>query len=159
MDLWEITVGDDTRAGFKISFWLRPSRESNAEQASAQGLLRHTMQCIRVGNIVLLRNVALTSFRDTVYGQSLNPAITRARTTVDVLMSDVGVSVERLGGLPNTMVGTFMRVKKWARSHIATDAVNARKRKERPSQIHRPATRAFKSTRDEYLPPDTMEAV
>jgi hypothetical protein len=160
MDLWEITVGDDTKAGFKISFWLRPPRESNAEQASAQGLLLHTMQRIRVGNIVLLRNVALTSFRDTVYGQSLNPAITRARTTVSVLMSDVGVSVEQLGGLPNTMVGTFMRVKKWARTHIATDSVKSRKRKERSSQIDRPATRSFESsTRDEYLPPDTMEAV
>jgi hypothetical protein len=160
MDLWEITVGDDTRPGFKISFWLRPARGTNAEQVSAQALLLRTMQRLRVGNIVLLRNVALTSFRDTVYGQSLNPTITRARTTVDVLMSDVGVSVEQLGGLPNTMVGAFMRVKRWSRTHIATDSVNPRKRRNRSPEDDRPATRAFESpTRGEYLPPDTMEAV
>jgi hypothetical protein len=160
MDLWEITVGDDTRPGFKISFWLRPARGTNAEQVSAQALLLRTMQRLRVGNIVLLRNVALTSFRDTVYGQSLNPTITRARTTVDVLMSDVGVSVEQLGGLPNTMVGAFMRVKRWSRTHIATDSVNSRKRRNRSPEDDRPATRAFESpTRGEYLPPDTMEAV
>jgi hypothetical protein len=157
MDLWEITVGDDTRSGFKISFWLRPPRGTSAEQASAQTLLLHTMQRIRAGNIVLLRNVALTSFRDTVYGQSLNPAITRARTTVDVVMSDVGVSVEQLGGLPAAVVGMFMRVKRWARTHIATDSVNSRKRKERSTERNNPASRFDTSTRDEGLPPDTME--
>jgi hypothetical protein len=118
------------------------------------------MQRIRVGDIVLLRNVALTAFRDTVYGQSLNPAITRARTTVDVLMSGVGVSIEQLGGLPGAVVAMFMRVKRWAKSHIATDSGNSRKRKERSVERNRPTTRAFEaSMRDEYLPPDTMEAV
>ena len=80
MDLWEVTVGDDTRANFKVTFWLRPPRESNNERNPAQVQLLHTLERLRVGNIILLRNIAVTSFQNIVYGQSLNTSITRART-------------------------------------------------------------------------------
>jgi hypothetical protein len=57
MDLYEITVADDTKSGFKISFWLRPARESGNEQANAQQPLLHSLEHMRVGDILLMRNI------------------------------------------------------------------------------------------------------
>jgi hypothetical protein len=129
MDLYEITVADDTSSNFKVSFWLRPPRDSNNGHSNVQQPLLQTLEDIKVGNILLLRNIALTSFRDTVYGQSLNPSISRARTTIDVLMNSTGAEVGQLGGLPASIIETFTRVKRWARAHIAPPDVGPRKRK------------------------------
>ena len=158
MDLWEITVGDDTCSNFKVTFWLRPLRESNNEQKHAQIQLLHTLERLQVGNIVLLRNIALTSFRDTVYGQSLNTAIARARTSVDVLMKSNGMSITQVGGLPASVVEMFMRVKRWARTHVAGDTYNDRKRNRGFSRPGNAEKQSFTSSaQEEGLPPDTME--
>ncbi|KAF9700689.1 hypothetical protein EKO04_001357 [Ascochyta lentis] len=159
MDLWEVTVGDDTHPNFKVTFWLRPPRESNNEQNHAQVQLLHTLERLQVGNIILLRNIALTSFRDTVYGQSLNTAISRARTSVDVLMKSSEMSVAQVGGLPTSVVEMLTRVKRWARSHIAGNTDKKRKRKGSFLNTDNTTKRSFAgSARDEALPPDTMEA-
>ncbi|KAJ4371375.1 hypothetical protein N0V83_004592 [Neocucurbitaria cava] len=149
MHLWEVTVADDTRSGFKVSFWIRPPRESNNEQTNAQTLLLQALERVKVGDILLLRNIALTYFRDTVHGQSLNPSITRARTSIDILMKRNGASVGQASGLPGNIVERFNKVKRWARIHVATDSAGSKKRKARHSH----------SEHDESLPPDTMEAV
>jgi hypothetical protein len=159
MDLCEVTVADDTMSGFRVSFWLRPPRESNNEQSHAQQQLLHNLERIKVGDILLLRNIALTSFRDTVYGQSLNPTIARARTTIDVLMKS-GVSVGQLSGLPVCVVETFMRVKRWARTHVAANDGGSKKRK--PTFVGQGQTgkRRFESSLpDDTLPPDTLQAL
>ena len=159
MDLWEITVGDDTHSNFKVTFWLRPPRYSNNDQNHAQVQLLSVLERLQVGNIILLRNIALTSFRDIVYGQSLNTTISRARTSVDVLMKSSGISAAQVGGLPASVVETFMKVKRWTRGHVAGDTDNARKRKDGPSRLGNAAKRSLTSSaRDEDLPPDTMEA-
>ena len=160
MVLWEITVADDTCSGFKVTFWIRPPQESNNEQTRAQNALLQTLGHVRIGDILLLRNIALTSFRDTVYGQSLNSAITRARTSIDVLMGNTGIAAGQLGGLPATVVETFMRVKRWARTHVAAETAGPRKRKGAASKEDTNRKRSFAGPdRDESLPPDTMEAV
>jgi hypothetical protein len=160
MNLWEITVGDDTRSNFKVAFWLRPHGESNNQQNHAQTQLLHTLERLQVGNILLLRNIALTSFRDIVYGQSLNTAITRARTSVDVLMKSSGMSVAQVGGLPASVVETFTKVKRWTTSHVAGEMKHVGKRKVGPSMPGKVAKRPFlSSAQDEDLPPDTMEGI
>jgi hypothetical protein len=158
MDLWEIIVGDDTRSNFKVTLWLRPPRESNNEQPHAQVQLLQTLESLQVGNILLLRNIALTSFRDAVYGQSLNTAITRARTSIDVLTKSGRMSVAQVGGLPASVVEAFMRVKRWARSHVAGEAEHTRKRKRGSLGPANAAKQPLlSSARDDDLPPDTME--
>lgn len=158
MDLWEVTVADDTRSNFKTTFWIRPPRDSNNEQNHAQIHLLQTLESLKVGDILLLRNIALTSFRDTVYGQSLNTTIIRARTSVDVLMESSGMSMAQVGGLPASVVETFMKVKRWARSHVAGETRHIRKRKNGPLRPENVAKRPFMSSaRDDDLPPDTME--
>ncbi|KAF1845112.1 uncharacterized protein K460DRAFT_103291 [Cucurbitaria berberidis CBS 394.84] len=159
MNLWEVTVADDTHSSFKVTFWIRPPRESNDVQTNAQNLLLQTLEQVKVGDILLLRNIALTSFRDTVYGQSLHPAITRARTTIDILMRGSGVSMGQVGGLPATIAETFMRVKRWARTHVAPDH-GSRKRKATSTKGDKHAKRVFSNPEpEETLPPDTMESV
>ena len=158
MNLWEITVADDTRSNFKVTLWLRPPRQSNNEQTHAQNLLLQTLQSIKVGDILLLRNIALTSFRESVFGQSLNPGITRARTCVDVLMRSSGISVGQLGGLPAPVVEAFMRVKRWAKAHVASDSAGSRKRKGSATKQDKYAKRTFGNhDLDSSMPPDTME--
>jgi hypothetical protein len=159
MDLYELTVADDTKSSFKVTFWIRPSRDSNQQSKMQQSLLE-TLQTIRVGDILLLRNIALTSYRDAVYGQSLNPSIVRARTTIDVLMKSTGNSARRLEGLPETIVETFKKVKQWARTHVAVTDGGSRKRRGTSTGRGSPGKRApASSAHDDSLPPDTMESI
>jgi hypothetical protein len=159
MDLYEITVADDTMSGFKVTFWLRPPRESNNEQSSAQYPLLRTLEDVRVGAILLLRNIALTAFRDTVHGQSLNPSIARARTTIDVLMKSNGSSIAKLDGLPDVLVQSFQRVKRWAKIHVAATNGGSRKRRGTSGRLTPGKGKPASSSQDESLPPDTLLSV
>ncbi|KAF2248043.1 hypothetical protein BU26DRAFT_326110 [Trematosphaeria pertusa] len=158
MNLHEITVADNTMSGFKVSFWSRPTTDGNSLQGSREISLVKTLERVRVGDILLLRNIALNIFRDTVYGQSLNPSITRVKTTIEVLMSGGGISSYQLGALPGAVVAAFMRVKKWANTHVAPDRGPSRKRKGRPEGSAL-AKRSLRSSdvHNETLPPDTLE--
>ncbi|KAL5118918.1 hypothetical protein ACEQ8H_003241 [Pleosporales sp. CAS-2024a] len=158
MDLYEIVVADDTGSGFKVTLWLHPGRGSNHVLYTAQKPLLQTLEEIRVGDILLLRNIALTSFRTTVYGQSLHPAIARARTSIDILLNSAGLSLFRMDGIADEFLATFRRVKKWARDHVAT-ATSSDARKRRSTATDRKSSgkrRLVASTHDESLPPDTL---
>ncbi len=77
VDLIEMIVGDDVKAGFGINVWL-PRQESHATRPlSKQALaLEEQMRDLRPSDIVLMRNVALASFKGRVYGQSLRKGMT-----------------------------------------------------------------------------------
>ncbi|KAH7083140.1 hypothetical protein BKA63DRAFT_143823 [Paraphoma chrysanthemicola] len=158
MDLYEMTVADDTRSGFKISFWLRPSNETSFAQVNPQQRLLHTLQHIGVGDIMLLRNIALTSFRDTVHGQSLNPQISRARTTIDVLENRNGRAVGQLSNLPVAILAALKRLQRWSRSYIAVTEIRSKRARNTSDTLQNPGKRRFTdSLYDETLPPDTLE--
>ncbi|CAA9956468.1 hypothetical protein PTMSG1_00076 [Pyrenophora teres f. maculata] len=157
MILWEIIVADDTHTGFKVTFWLRPPSEPNSKRDSAQHTLLETLRGIKVGDILLLRNIALRPFRNEVFGQSLHQNIIRARTRIDVLMRSSGVSVAQLSGLPAIVTEKFMRVKRFARMHIASDAAGPKKRKKGATQKDTFAKRSISAhDLDDSMPPDTM---
>ncbi|CAO1605364.1 hypothetical protein XANCAGTX0491_008883 [Xanthoria calcicola] len=81
--LHELTVGDDTKAGFGINIWLPPEprfadgMQKKKNLGEGDGDLRATMEELRVRDVVLMRNVALAAFRGRVYGQSLRRGVTR----------------------------------------------------------------------------------
>ncbi|KAF1977324.1 hypothetical protein BU23DRAFT_550654 [Bimuria novae-zelandiae CBS 107.79] len=154
MRLREITVADDTKSGFKVSFWQKPSNGSESQNA-----LSYALQRVKAGDILLLRNIALNAFRDDVYGQSLNLSITRVRTSIEILMSGGGISSRQLGALPAPVVTALMRVKKWANTHVASDTASRKKRKDESEISSRFTKRFLRSSdmHDEMLPPDTME--
>ncbi|KAJ5505839.1 hypothetical protein N7453_004796 [Penicillium expansum] len=75
-----LVVGDETRAGFGVSFWLKPEKPTAAKNNEADRLGR-SLASLRPRDIVLLRTVGLSTFQDRVYGQSLR----RGMTTVELL--------------------------------------------------------------------------
>lgn len=68
MELMEVLAGDETRSGFAVNFWLFPS---------SQSAMRAVLEGLRPQDIVLMRNVALSSFNGKVYGQSLRRDMTK----------------------------------------------------------------------------------
>jgi len=158
--LWEIFVADDTRSGFKVNFWVQPARKLHGQQAHAQNVLDQALGSIQVGDVILLRNIALNSFRGTVYGQSLSPSSTRARSSLDILMKSNGVEVAHTGGLPTAAVAAFLRVRRWARTHVVSETIGTRKRKGDALKEGQGYKRASSfQNHCNSLPPDTMESL
>lgn len=75
MDLVEMIVADQTRAGFQISFWLPADPEKKDPT-------RKTLQELKPKDLVLLKNVALHVWNGTVFGQSLRKGWTKTETTI-----------------------------------------------------------------------------
>lgn len=70
MCLVEVLVGDNTKSSFGISFWLPASKP-------VQGEMEAVLSGLRPQDIVLMRNIALSSFRGKVYGHSLRRDMTK----------------------------------------------------------------------------------
>lgn len=66
LSLVEVLVGDETKSGFAVSFWL------SSDQAATSQVSK-----LRRQDVVLMENVALHVFRGKVYGQSLRKNLTR----------------------------------------------------------------------------------
>ncbi|OKL60104.1 hypothetical protein UA08_04696 [Talaromyces atroroseus] len=85
LDILELIVGDETRTGFGVTFWLplsKGTKETHGKLVSdGNSEFREKICSLRPRDIVLIRNVGLGSFRDLVYGQSLR----RGMTKVDLL--------------------------------------------------------------------------
>ncbi|OJD13430.1 hypothetical protein AJ78_06120 [Emergomyces pasteurianus Ep9510] len=73
-DVVELVVGDETRSGFRVTFWL-PLEEKSRDGAKQD--LDGSIRGLRPRDIVLFRSVALNSFRGKVYGQSLKGNATK----------------------------------------------------------------------------------
>lgn len=76
LDIVEVVVADETRAGFAITFWLAV-QDQTVLSKNASDSLRETLAGLRPRDIVLLRTVALSSFQRRVFGQSLRNGITK----------------------------------------------------------------------------------
>ncbi|KAI8965076.1 hypothetical protein F5Y11DRAFT_313809 [Daldinia sp. FL1419] len=68
MSLIELLVGDETKSGFSITFWL----SSELGESSSK-----TLRELHRQDIVLLRNVALSVFMKKVHGHSLRKGLTK----------------------------------------------------------------------------------
>jgi hypothetical protein len=141
VELIEVLVGDETKSGFGISFWL--------SSQSTGGDMRTALSGLRPQDIVLMRNVALSSFRDKVYGQSLRKEMTKVhllyRNRVDksdiegfYRAGDLAPDVQRT----HPQVEKTKRVREWVMKFVGLGA-SQRKGK------------AFEVVK-EALPPDTQ---
>ncbi|KAF2276788.1 uncharacterized protein EI97DRAFT_321471 [Westerdykella ornata] len=170
MDLTELSLSDPTSANFKVSFWFRPQgppapgqalqkqkQKQKQDNNPAQTALRATLDSLRTGDVVLLRNIVLNVFRDTVYGQALSPQITKARTTVDVL-ARAGEEPEYKRIVPAGVEEQFARVRRWARGHVVPER-RVGKRKGSSGGEERGAVKMGRLGYgvDDGMPPDTME--
>jgi hypothetical protein len=92
VELVEMIVGDDTRTGFGINIWL-PSPQESSHALPRDGELRTEILELRPRDIVLVKQVALSSFKGKVYGQSLR----RGMTTLGLLYRSVIDTEDRRG--------------------------------------------------------------
>lgn len=108
MDIVELLLGDETRAGFTVSFWLVPA-ESQQEPPDD---LRETLKTLKLGDIVFIQHVALYVWKDCVYGQSLSRKFTRNSTSLDVVNNGLNLptatraKVDRIQGWKVNFLGS-----------------------------------------------------
>jgi hypothetical protein len=133
LDILELIVGDETRTGFGVTFWLpllKEAKETRGKPFSAEGNseFREKICGLRLRDIVLIRNVGLGSFRDLVYGQSLR----RGVTTVDLLnrqechsTDDHGiysaVAIDKASG-EDRLLAKVRNVRDWLMNFVGTKA-------------------------------------
>ncbi|KAI9788341.1 MAG: hypothetical protein M1816_006944 [Peltula sp. TS41687] len=136
MDVVEMLVGDETRAGFGISFWFHP--EDAGKNPADNSNLRASLAALQPRDIILARNVALSSFRGRVYGQSLRREITK----LHLLYRSPGDSPEKVNDDVNGL--KLKRVRDWVVGFVGPPPA-MRRRDGRVDDIRR-----------EILPPDTQ---
>ncbi|KAK0250324.1 hypothetical protein B0A54_15080 [Friedmanniomyces endolithicus] len=141
MDILELLLGDESKAGFSITFWLSPIDSQTKHHHHQQDDLRPELGNLRAGDVVLVRNVALSAFKGCVYGQSLSRKFARSCTSVTVVSAE---DVRVHGSV--AMRGKFGRVRRWADDFVG--------RRSAPT-VRSKAVAG--SVGDETLPPDTPE--
>ncbi|MCJ1374984.1 hypothetical protein MMC20_006217 [Loxospora ochrophaea] len=126
LELVEMIVGDETKSGFGVNAWLPPLDQKAQD-------LRSSVAKIRPQDIVLLRNVALSSFRGNVYGQSLRKDMTKIdllyRIVVDK-QDEKGVYNSRdLGkdGFRDTQTTKTKKVRDWVMQFVGRPECRDRK--------------------------------
>ncbi|KAK2049783.1 hypothetical protein LZ31DRAFT_548960 [Colletotrichum somersetense] len=108
LSLVEVLIGDDTRAGFGVTFWL-PSgagggvgggrnAAGTTTTTTTTTMTTTTPMRLRRQDVVLLQNVALHVFRGKVYGQSLRKGLTRTTVLYRRKLDDDDDEVEGVGG-------------------------------------------------------------
>lgn len=94
VEIVEMLVGDDHKSGFAINFWLPSPKTKSA--------LREALQDLRPQDIILVKNMALSSFKGKVYGQSLRKEMTKVdllyRNRIDRTDRAGCYSIEDLSG-------------------------------------------------------------
>lgn len=157
IELVEMLVGDETKAGFVINVWLQSAAPAEGRALSTDDM-RSTIKGLRPQDVVLVRNVALDSFRGKVYGQSLRKNTTKLdllfRNAVD-REDDVGAyDAQQLdeAGESEPQAAKAERVREWVMKFVGAGV--------RPihMQEHRTAIvqRRPHLEHAQILPPDTQ---
>ncbi|KAK4457832.1 hypothetical protein QBC42DRAFT_255947 [Cladorrhinum samala] len=125
--LVEVLVGDETKAGFAITYWLPADDVSKSPLAG-----------LRPGDIVLMQNVGLSVFMKKVYGSSLRKDLTKVNLLFRMKLdardmggyystSDLGSSVRRSSRRrlqhptpkqPNLQLEKTRRVREWVLNFV-----------------------------------------
>ena len=153
MDVIEMTVGDETKAGFTISTWLSPE---TSDQASVVRDMRRAMRRLKTGDVVVIERLSLSVFRDQVFGQSLNWRTTKNVTKFNVVDRDA-IEQARVASasqaVASTIVDKVQRVRDWVDSFIGPS-----RKRQLENEDMRKGRKAARITEleEEYLPPDTQ---
>ena len=144
VELVEILVGDDSRAGFGINMWLSPAEERSNSGPRNKHLRDDTLQ-LRPRDVVLARQVALCSFRGKVYGQSLR----RGMTSLTLLYRNVIDKNDRRGafrvkdfrdeGVRDCQMTKVQKVKDWVLQFVGSNAGPAPLTKTSASRVRKQA--------------------
>lgn len=155
LDIVELIVGDETKTGFGVTVWLPPVEQTTNPERTGGGIhadvLGQTVAGLRPRDIVLVRTVGLSSFRERVYGQSLRHGLTQIdllyRQPVD-LTDASGIYTSRAidaAGADDLQTQKVRRVRDWIRNFVGSGADGA----QGDSGMCRASSRPL-------LPPDTQ---
>ncbi|KAJ5225799.1 hypothetical protein N7468_007024 [Penicillium chermesinum] len=143
LEIVELVVGDETRAGFSVNFWLSPLKAD--AKTSQIDRLGGSLTMLRPRDIVLLRAVGLSSFREQVYGQSLRGGMTQ----VDLLhrpanVTDAGGFYKTIPPSNDDLPQKVRKVREWILRFVGTDGAGG-------------GLSGMSETQPQRLPPDTQE--
>lgn len=151
LGLVEMLVGDETKAGFGISIWCSDPQNLNEKESVLQSQLGR----LRPQDIVLARNVALSSFKGKVFGQSLR----KDTTTLDLLYRNKVDAKDKGGAFrarelqdsesSNVQVSKVKRVRQWVIDFVGAGTVLPQ-----AGSTKKPG--ACRSHQFQELPPDTQ---
>jgi len=154
MDIIELIVGDETKAGFTISSWHRA--QDSQQPHRIQDHLRTTLSSLRPQDVVLIERVALSSFRNAVFGQSLNRRATKNATTFTILHKAHSLPSDsaQQPSFPRAVENKLERVRDWVSSFVGPGA----KRKAQSELLPQAGTKKKlkRALLDEFLPADSQ---
>lgn len=152
MDIIELTVGDETKAGFTISSWHR----AQDSQQPYEDQSRTILSSLRPQDVVLIERVALSSFRNAVFGQSLNRRATKNATAITVLHKAHSLPLDTAQRLsfPRAVEDKLERVRDWVSSFVGPSA----KRKAQSEPLPQAGTKkkSRSALLEEFLPADSQ---
>ncbi|KAH7367628.1 hypothetical protein B0T11DRAFT_56204 [Plectosphaerella cucumerina] len=124
MSLVELLLGDDTRSGFAVTFWLPGPGARSVVQETQEA----TLASLRRQDVVLIQNVALHVFRGKVYGQSLRKNLTRVHLLHRRLLDDddeggyYRTEHLRSNALVDPQLEKTRKVRDWVLRFVGSDA-------------------------------------
>ena len=145
VELVEMIVADDTKSGFGITIWLPILKEKNAKSVQEDDL-RLSVTKLRPQDIILARNVALDSFKEKVYGQSLRKGVTKLdllyRNVIDSHDEHGHYSWKELhGGVDEPQLARVRALNEWVMSFVGitrTTHISGDRKKPRSAKQSRP---------------------
>lgn len=160
LDIVEMVVGDETRTGFGVTFWLPSSSRRSGENCSDMDELGRSLDGLRPRDIILLRMVGLSPFQERVHGQSLRKGVTQVnllyRKQADITDRGGIYGVRHLNANRDDIdpvVDKVRRVRKWIQCFVGADTAPEPAGGDGSARM-----RAVKGGQT-LLPPDTQETI
>lgn len=160
LDLVEMVVGDETRTGFGVTFWLPPSPRRSGENCNDMDELGRSLDSLRPRDIILLRMVGLSSFQERVHKQSLRKGVTQVnllyRKRADITDRGGIYGVRHLNANRDDidlMVDKVRRLREWIQRFVG--AVTAPEPAGGDGSARMRAVKGGQA----LLPPDTQETI
>ena len=143
VELVEMVVGDDTRAGFGMNIWIPPAQAqtSDGSRSHENIALREEVLQLRPRDVILARRMALSSFRGTVYAQSLR----RGMTSLDLLYRTLADADDTRGAFKgkeldansegSETLDKVKRVKDWVAEFVGAEPAALKRVKDAKSDL------------------------
>lgn len=117
-DLVELSVGDDTQNKFNINIWLKSSVSSSRLTNTAKPSLqmdnsRSTINMIKTGDLLLLENIALASWKGCICGQNLRKRIGNIETKIHIVEKKQFDSLSS-----SSLAKRIAKVQNWAMENV-----------------------------------------
>jgi hypothetical protein len=154
MDIIELTVGDETKAGFTISSWHQAQDSQHRHKVEDKS--RTVLSSLRPQDVVLIERVALSSFRNAVFGQSLNRRATKNTTAFTVLhkANDFRADSAQQSTFPLAVEHKLERVRDWVSSFVGPSV--KRKAQSEPLPLAASKKKGKSTLVEEFLPADSQ---